>query len=407
VDLRYTPEDLAFREHVRTWLRENLPAAPLTSAAEQKAWHRQLYKAGFVGMGWPAAYGGWDRRPVEQAIVGEEMARHNAPPPMNYMGLATAGPAIMHHGTEAQKQRFLRNILTADELWCQLFSEPNAGSDLAGLQCRAEIEGDTFVVTGQKIWTSSANDADWGLLLVRTDRSAPKHQGISCLLVDMRSPGIEVRALKQITGVEDEFAEVFFTNVIVPVDHLVGELNDGWRVAQTPLVFERGAETMTVVTRLQQQFARLLEVARELRRNGVPAIDEPVTRRKLGEIAADLEVLRYVTLRNLSQLERGHHPGPEASIAKLHWTELDKRVQELIVDILGPYGQQMTPPDQFALDIGNESGDRGDWPFFLLWSFAGTIYAGSSEIQKNIIGERVLGLPKDVRADRLRAEQRA
>jgi alkylation response protein AidB-like acyl-CoA dehydrogenase len=401
VDLRYTPVDLAFRAHVRAWLRAHQPAGPLTTQAEKKAWHRTLYEAGFVGMSWPRAYGGPERRPMEQAIVGEELARHNAPPPMNYMGLATAGPTIIHHGSEAQKQRFLRNILTADELWCQLFSEPNAGSDLAGLACRAEIDGDTFVINGQKIWTSSANEADWGLLLARTDRTAPKHQGISCFLVDMRTPGIEVRALKQITGVEEEFAEVFFSNVVIPADNLVGELNTGWRVAQTPLIFERGAETMTVVIRLQQQLARLVEVARELRRDGVPVLEHPLTRQKLGALAIDLEVLRYASLRTLAQAEHGHHPGPEASIAKLHWTELDKRAQELMVEILGPYGQQASAPEWLALNIGNESGDRGDWPFFLLWALAGTIYAGSSEIQKNIIGERVLGLPKEIRADRL------
>jgi alkylation response protein AidB-like acyl-CoA dehydrogenase len=402
MDLRYSPDDLEFRQAVGSWLREHLPREPLRSIAEKKRWHRALYDAGFVGMGWPREYGGWERRPMEQAVVAEEMARHNAPPPMNYMGIATAGPTIIHHGTEEQKQRYLKSILTADELWCQLFSEPNAGSDLASLQCHADIDGDTFVVNGQKIWTSSANDADWGLLIARTDRTARKHAGISAILVDMRTPGIEVRALKQITGVEEEFAEVFFTNVVVPAGNLVGELNAGWQVAQTPLIYERGAETMLVVGRLRQQFARLLEVSRSLRRDGVAAIDHPVTRQKLGRIAADLEVLRYASLRTLSRVEKGEHPGPEASISKLHWTELDKRVQELTVEILGPYGQQtMGVPDALALDVGNESGDRGDWSFFLGWAYAGTIYAGSSQIQKNIIGERVLGLPKEVRADRL------
>ncbi|HUG16389.1 MAG TPA: acyl-CoA dehydrogenase family protein [Thermomicrobiales bacterium] len=402
MDLQYSSEDLAFQDEVRRWLREHLPREPQRTPGAKKQWHRALYDAGFVGMGWPREYGGWERRPMEQAIVAEEMARHNAPPPMNYMGIATAGPTIIHHGTRAQKRRFLRNILTADELWCQLFSEPNAGSDLASLQCRADIDGDTFVVNGQKIWTSSANEADWGLLLARTDRAARKHAGISAMLVDMRSPGIDVRALKQITGVEEEFAEVFFTNVVVPVENLVGELNTGWQVAQTPLIYERGAETMLVVGRLQQQFSRLLDVTTALRRDGASAIEHPATRQKLGSIAAELEVLRYASLRTLSRIEKGEHPGPEASIAKLHWTELDKRAQELMVEILGPYGQQVTGiPSQYALDVGNESGDRGDWPYFLGWAYAGTIYAGSSQIQRNIIGERVLGLPKEARADRL------
>lgn len=401
MDLRLSSEDVAFREQVRGWLRENLPRERLDTLQAKAEWHRRLYHAGFIGMGWPKACGGWERRPMEQAIVAEELAHANAPAAINYMGIATAGPAIIHHGTDAQKQRYLKNILLAEELWCQLFSEPNAGSDLASLACRAEIDGDAFVVNGQKIWTSSAEEADWGLLLVRTDRDAPKHRGISCLLVDMRSPGIDVRPLRQISGT-NEFSEVFFTNVRVPIENLVGDLNDGWRVAQTPLLYERGADTLTIVTRLRQQLVRLFEIASIMRRGDTPSIEDPMIRMRLGDIAARIEVLRYASLRLLSDLEKGRTPGPEASITKLHWTELDKRAQEVFLDVLGPYGQQLDGvPAEYALDIGNESGDRGNWPYFFAWSRAGTIYAGSSEIQKNIIGERVLGLPREVRADRM------
>lgn len=406
MDLRYTPEDQAYRQQVRAWLEEHLPRQPLRTLEERRAWHRKLYEAGFIGMGWPKEYGGWEARPMEQAIVGEEMARVNAPAGVGGLGIAIVGPTIIHHGTEEQKRRFVKKILTGEEIWCQLYSEPNAGSDLASLQCRAEIDGDEFVINGQKIWTSGAHHSDWGLMLARTDRNAPKHQGISCILVDMRTSGVEVRPLKQISG-SSEFSEVFFTNVRVPADNLVGELNQGWQIAQTTLGYERGGNTLSRVVRLQMQLARLLEVVAHLRRDGVAAVDEPVTRQKLGQIAAEIEVLRYASLRILSRLEKGQRPGPEASIAKLHYSELDKRAQEIMLDILGPYGQQLQGlPAWAALNIGGfgGAGDENEaWAYPFVWARAGTIYAGSSQIQKNIIGERVLGLPKEVRADRLPA----
>lgn len=407
MDLNYTPEDQAFRQQVRSWLAENLPRRPLATLEERREWHRKMYAAGYLGMGWPREYGGREARPMEQAIVGEEMARVNAPPGVNGLGISIVGPTLIHHGTDEQKQRFVRNILTADELWCQLYSEPNSGSDLASLQCRADIDGDEFVINGQKIWTSGGKDADWGLMLARTDRGAPKHQGISCILIDMHAPGVEVRPLKQITGGE-EFCEVFFSNVRVSADNLVGELNTGWQIAQTTLGYERGGNTLNRVSRLQQSFDRLLEVAQTLRVDGTRAIDDPLTRRKLGEIGAEIEVLRYASLRILSRLEKGLRPGPESSIAKLHYSEMDKRLQEVILDILGPYGQQLAGlPDPLAYRADSIHGTSGSWSYNFLWSRAGTIYAGSSEIQKNIIGERVLGLPKEVRQDRIASEASA
>jgi alkylation response protein AidB-like acyl-CoA dehydrogenase len=410
MDLRYTPEDEAFRQEVRQWFAENLPSEPIKTLDDRRAWHRKLYEAGFIGMGWPKAYGGWERRPMEQAIVGEEMARVNAPAGVGGLGISIVGPTIIHHGTEEQKQRFVKNILTGEEIWCQLYSEPNSGSDLASLQCRAEIDGDEFEINGQKIWNSGAHISDWGLLLARTDRNAFKHQGISCILIDMKAPGVEVRPLKQISG-SSEFSEVFFSGVRVPADNLIGELNTGWQIAQTTLGYERGGNTLSRVSRLQVQLARLLDVAQNLRRDGTRAIDDPVTRQKLGQIVADIEVLRYASLRILSRLEKGQRPGPEASIAKLHYSELDKRVQEIILDILGPYGQQLEhiPADLRLLTAGtpgvDDDEEAGSWAYPFVWSRAGTIYAGSSEIQKNIIGERVLGLPKEVRADRIAATQ--
>ena len=402
MDLRFSAEDKAFRAEVRAWLAENTPNEPLHTTAEKKAWHRRLYEAGYLGMGWPKAYGGREARPVEQAIVIEEMARANAPGSINWAGLGLVGPTLIHHGTDAQRERYLRNILLGEEVWCQLYSEPNAGSDLAALQCRADIDGDEFVVNGQKIWTSTATEADMGIMLVRTDRDASKHQGISYLIVDMHQPGIDVRPLRQITGIADEFAEVFFSNVRVPADNLIGELNGGWRLAQTTLSYERGGDTMGVVARLQQSFERLLEITRS-----TGQIDDPLVRRKLGQIKTEIEVLRYAALRILSTAEKGHQPGPESAISKLHYSEADKRIYTLMLEILGPNGQITAGiPTEYAYAADGTAGLHDNWSYLFLNPFAETIYAGSSEIQKNIIGERVLGLPKEVRADRLVADSR-
>ncbi|HUZ00570.1 MAG TPA: acyl-CoA dehydrogenase family protein [Thermomicrobiaceae bacterium] len=407
MDLFYTPEDEAFRAQVRAWLAENLPRRRLETLEEQRAWQRKLHEAGYLGMGWPVEYGGQNARPMEQAIVGEELARVNAPGAVGGLGVSIVGPTLIHHGTEAQKQRFVKNILNAEEIWCQLYSEPNSGSDLASLRTRAEIVGDEFVINGQKVWNSGAHRSDWGLLLARTDPDAPKHLGISCILVDMHSPGVEVRPLKQISG-SSEFCEVFFSDVRVPLDNLVGELNRGWQIAQTTLSYERGGNTMSRVSRQLATFQRLLEVASALRRDGTRAIDNPVVRQKLGRMYTEIEVLRYGSLRILSAAEKGQRPGPESSVTKLYYSELDKRQQELIQEILGPYGQLIEgQPAEYALDSDADYGESGSWAYAFAWSRAGTIYAGSSEIQKNIIGERVLGLPKEIRVDRIEAQQAA
>ncbi len=399
MDLELTAEDRAFRDKVRAWLDENRPRKKLETMEERKAWHRKMYEAGYIGMGWPKAYGGQEARPMEQAIVGAEMARVGAPPPMNGLGIGIVGPTIIHHGTEDQKNEFIQKILSAEDLWCQLYSEPNAGSDLASLRTRAERDGDEFVVNGQKVWTSGGMTADWGILLARTDPAAPKHQGITCFLVNMHSPGVEVRPLKQISG-SSEFCEVFFDNVRVSADNVVGEMNRGWQIAQTTLSYERGGDLLSRVTRLQATFSRLLEVAQKLERNGRPAIEDPLVRQRLGQIYSEVEVLRYSALRLLSKLEKGQRPGPEASISKLYYSELDKRAQELMQEILGPFGQLMTGIPADLARASEEEGEGSSWAYQFVWSRAGTIYAGSNEIQKNIIGERVLGLPKEVRADR-------
>ncbi|HUY99510.1 MAG TPA: acyl-CoA dehydrogenase family protein [Thermomicrobiaceae bacterium] len=407
MDLRYTTEDEAFRSDVRAWLATNVPTEKFQDFEEHRSWHKQLYAAGYVGMGWPVEYGGRNARPMEQAILGEEMARVDAPGPVNGLGLGLLGPTLIHHGTDAQKDRYLRNILTAVEIWCQLYSEPNSGSDLASLRTRAEIVGDEFVINGQKIWTSGAQHADWGMMLARTDPDAPKHLGISCILIDMHHPGVEVRPLRQLHGAA-EFNEVFFTDARMPLENLVGELHRGWQIAQTTLSYERGARVLSRVTDHQATIARLLEVASVLRRDGMRAIDDPIIRQKLGRIYAEVEVLRYYGLRVLSRMEKGLRPGPESSLSKLSYSELNKRVQELIQEILGPYGQLIEgEPAKYALDPGASYGEQGSWAYAFGGSRSGTIAAGTSEVQKNIIGERVLGLPKEIRVDRLELQRAA
>jgi alkylation response protein AidB-like acyl-CoA dehydrogenase len=402
VDLRYSAEDLAFRDATRRWLVANVPRHELQTLEERRAWHRRLYDAGYVGMGWPVEYGGRGATPLQQAIVADEMARVNAPPPINPLGIAFVGPTLIVHGTEAQRRRYLRKILTAEELWCQLYSEPNAGSDLASLRTRAEDRGDYFAVTGQKIWTSGGPVADRGLLLARTDPAAPKHRGISCFLLAMRQPGVEVRPLRQITG-SAHFSEVFMTEARVEKADLVGGLGQGWEIAQTTLAYERGGSSLARVTRYAAAFRQLLRAVGELRRGGRPLLEDPVVRAKLGRIYAELEVQRYAALRVLSALEKGESPGAAASITKLSYSEFEKRYHELAQELLGPWGQALAGAGEDFLHVDTSSGEPGSWATAFLWSRAGTIYAGSSEIQKNIIGERVLGLPREARADRTRA----
>jgi alkylation response protein AidB-like acyl-CoA dehydrogenase len=396
VDLNYSPEDEAFRQRVRQWIRENPPGA-LDTLDQKKAWQRKLYDAGFVGMGWPREYGGLEARPMEQAIVAEEMALSNTPGAVNSLALGLLGPTLIVHGTD--------RMLTAEDIWCQLYSEPDSGSDLASLKTAAVLEafedGNRWVVNGQKVWTSLGPHADFGMLLARTNPSVPKHQGISYFILDMHSPGVEVRPLKQITG-SSEFAEVFFTNVTVPAENIIGQEGQGWELAQTTLGFERGGNTLSRVTRHQANMARLVEVCERLSRNGEPLLDDPVVRQKLGRMVVEVEVLRSAGFRILSKLEQGKRPGSESSVDKLYYSEMDKRHQELVQEILGPYGQiERGLPEEVALNSSTMRGDSSTWAYNFLWSRAGTIYAGSSEIQKNIIGERVLRLPREARADRV------
>jgi len=389
MDLSYAPAEEPFRGELRAWLQVN-PPGPEPQAlddwvAHGKAWQRRLYEGGWCGVSWPAEYGGRGASLIEQIIFQEEMARAGTPQLINLAGLTMGGPVLIAHGTEAQKQRHLRPILAADEIWCQGFSEPNAGSDLAALTTRAVLDGDHFVVNGQKVWTSFAAYADWCMLLVRTDPTAPKHRGITFLLVDMHSPGITVRPLRQISGDED-FNEVFFTDVRVPRDQVVGAVNHGWQIAITTLMHER--QTLTFSRQLQSRVAldALLALARAWPTPQAPLAGRPLARQQLAAAYIDSEAMKYTALRHLTRVLRGGEPGPEGSLEKLFWSELFQRMLENAVGLIGPFGQLVAgEPDAV---------DDGRWPHLMLYSRGRTIAAGSSEIQRTIIAERVLGLPR-------------
>jgi alkylation response protein AidB-like acyl-CoA dehydrogenase len=389
MDLNLTPEQLQFRDEIRAWLDANVPEEPLgpTSTeegfAQHRAWEKRLYEAGYAAISWPKAYGGRDADMLSTAIFQEEYARAGAPERINVLGLGLAGPTLMVYGSEEQKARWLPGILSADDIWCQGFSEPDAGSDLAGLRTSAVREGDEYVVNGQKIWTSLGRFADWMFALVRTDREAPKHKGISFLMIDMHSPGIEVRPIVQING-DAGFAEVFLTDVRVPVGNLVGQEHDGWRVAMTTLGFERGTGLGAHV-RFSKDLQGLITLVKA---RGLQ--DDPLVRDRLARLYAETEVFKRNAYRTLTALSKSKPIGPEASLNKLYWSQMEARIYETGMRVLGPYGE-LTPKADAAVD-------RDSWQKRYWYSRASLIYAGTSEIQKNIIAERVLGLPKETRA---------
>jgi alkylation response protein AidB-like acyl-CoA dehydrogenase len=314
------------------------------------------------------------------------MSRAEAPQPVNRGGISMLGPTLMSHGTPAQQARHLGKILNADELWCQGFSEPNAGSDLANLQTRAVLDGDAYVLNGQKVWTSMAHVADWGFFLVRTDPSAPKHKGITFLLVDMKTPGITIRPLRQITG-EAEFNEVFLENVRVPAANVVGKVNEGWGVAITTLAHERDVLTMIRHISLRTALERLVALSRRTMKHGRPASKDPVLRQKIAGLQVAERCLQLNGYRSLTKILQGGHPGPEGSTSKLFWSQVDQELADVASEMLGPYSQ-IAEPSPLAPD-------HGQWEFYALLARGSGIRAGTSEILRNILGERVLGLPKD------------
>ncbi len=396
MNFRESPEQEQFRLELRSWLERNLPPGwgtpdfPLPESGEEqiafvKEWQRKLHAGGWAGVSWPAEYGGRGASMMEQLIFNEEYARAWAPDTVTLgVGMGIVGPTLIACGQEWQKDRFLSKILTGEEIWCQGFSEPNAGSDLASLQTRGELRGDEIVVTGQKIWTSFAQYADWCVLVVRTDASAgSKHKGITYLLADMKSPGITIRPLREITG-HAWFNELFFDELRVPIENVVGKLHEGWDVVITTLSHERYSSAPHA--RLEAELTLLRKLARRVPYRGGVAADDPLIRDRLARYTIEVATLRATAYRNAAMVERTGEPGPEGSTIKLGWSELDQRIKSLAFEILGPYG---------LLERGDPRAvEGGHWSHELLWSRAATIYAGTSEIQRNIIAERVLKLPR-------------
>jgi alkylation response protein AidB-like acyl-CoA dehydrogenase len=393
MDFTYTPEQEAYRMRVRRWLEENRPKDVAGDEMEMadddaqwrrlKAWHTKLYEAGWAGLTWPKEYGGRGATFIEQVIYQQELARAGLPNGCNFLGIAMNGPAIMQWGTEEQKKRYLQPILSADEIWCEGMSEPGAGSDLASIQTRAELKGDEFIVNGQKVWTTIAHRSHFCQLFVRTDPEAPKHKGLSALIVDMKSPGVTVRPLRQITG-DADFNEIFFEDVRVPKQNLLGPLNMGWQVLVATLMHERFGigETMGGT---EEALRALVALARRTTLNGRPAIEDDEIRQRLAQFAIEAAAKKYSGFRSLSRRLKGLLPGPEASISKLNSTELGQRMIKFSVRLLGNYA---------TLESDSPLAPPGEWEKRILASEAMTIAGGTSAVQKNMIGERVLMLPK-------------
>ncbi|HEX4776899.1 MAG TPA: acyl-CoA dehydrogenase family protein [Acidimicrobiia bacterium] len=391
MDLTPTSDEAALRDDVRAWLREHLPweygkGLPprfddlREEVAFGREWQAKLASGRWVGVAWPAEFGGRGLGPVEHYLVTEELARARAPELVGRIGINLVGPTLLAHGTPEQKARWLPRILSADELWCQLFSEPGAGSDLASLRTRATPVEGGWVLSGQKVWTSYAQFADWGVCLARTDPDVPKQQGISYLVVDMRSPGVEVRPLRQITD-ESEFNEVFFDEVFVPRERLVGPEHQGWRVANSTLSHERGSNPRQLVIHAQL-LDELLRLADE---SG--GFDDPRVAPRLAQAFVEVRLFQLHNWRSISRLSKGLDPGPQGSLNKLWWSEMSKRLHDTVMTVLGPAAPLWRGAD------GNPGG--GAWQRSWLYYQASSIWAGTNEIQRNILSERVLGMPRE------------
>lgn len=401
---KYTADAEAYREKVQAFLAEKLPTnwGGMGQLDGQEladfvtAWRATLYTAGYLAPGWPVEYGGAGLSALEQVIIAEEFAKAGVPTggPNDVFSIQMLGNTLLNWGTPEQKAHYLPRILSGEDTWCQGYSEPNAGSDLSNLGLKAQLDGDQWILNGQKIWTSAGHLADHIFTLARTDPDAPRHKGISFLLVDMRQPGIEVRPIKMISG-ESEFNEVFYTDATTPKDEVVGGLNNGWAVAMTLLGYERGEAAATGPIRFQAEVDRLLLLAKE---RGVA--DDPRIRQRLASAYTQVQIMRFNGMRVLTQFLAGHHPGPDAAIGKLYWSEYHKVVTELALDIIGaeamvPTGRK--PSSSFSTDDAGAPNSTWSWVGTFLNARAGTIYAGSSQVQRNIMGEMVLGLPKEPR----------
>lgn len=396
MDIRFSAEEIAFRDELRSWLGEVLPTLgdppdrdDWTARREwDMGWQRKLYDAGYAGINWPSEFGGRGSTPTEHLIFLEETTRMGAPyVGMNFVAQLHAGPTLILEATAEQQARHLPAMLKGEEVWCQGFSEPNAGSDLASLSTRAIRDGDHYVVTGQKIWTSFGHVADYCELLVRTDAEAPKHRGITWLICPMDLPGIEVRPITTVAG-SSEFCEVFFDEVRIPVENRVGDENDGWRVAMVTFSFERGTAFISELLGTMNQLAEMAELAQRIPRNGSTAWDDDEIRREIGHLQAEYDALWALTKRVVSQAQRTGMPGPGGSVFKLYYAEVKKRMADLAHRML----------ERGALVLAEGGGDEqtgGDMVASRLYVLSLSIAAGTSQIQKNIIGERILGLPKE------------
>jgi len=395
MDLTYTPDQESFRLRLRTWLRENLPPGwgteafpPFVSYAAEvqfmREWQATLYRGGWCGLSWPREYGGGGATWVEQAIYNEEMARTQAPELINKVGVNNVGPTLINYGSEEQKRRFLSKILSAEDIWCQLFSEPGAGSDLASLRAKAERDGDGYRLTGQKVWTSYAEFSRWGICLARTDPSAPKHKGITYLIVDMQAPGISIRPLRQITG-SAEFNEVFLDAVYVPRDFVIGAENDGWSIAMNTLAHERGTAYL-FKEQVKQKIAvdRLVQILRQRRQRG--DVVHATLRAEVIKAFIHVEIMRALNLDTMTRLARGQEPGGDSSLKKEFWTRLTQHLHETALAVQGPFAQLLTGDPRAV--------DQGRFQQSFLYSRSQSISGGTSEIQLNIIAQRLLGLPR-------------
>ncbi len=386
VNLALGADEERFRSEARTWLEEHVEPTPeFASFDEEFAWGRRwqarLAEGRWVGIHWPVEYGGRGATPLQVALFNMEYARARAPQPVNRTGVNLVGPTLLAHGEDAQRSRWLPGILRADEIWCQLFSEPGAGSDLAGLSTRATAVDDGWVLEGQKVWTSYAQYSRWGIALVRTDPEAPRHHGITCMAVDMEAPGIEVRPLVTMTT-EAEFNEVFFDEVFVPGDQVIGAVHSGWSVANTTLAHERGTTFPFKEQVVHEVYLdRLLDLAAT-----TGSFDDPVVADQLVDAYVKLRVLRFHNWRTMTRLAQGIEPGPESSVVKLAWTDMTQQLSDAALAVVGDASPLWGDAD------GNP--ERGWWQRQWLWSKAASIAGGTSEIQRTIIGDRILGLPR-------------
>src|SRR5215213_7678760 len=376
MDLTLSPNEQAFRDELRGWLEENHPGQEPPGDIEafgfRRDWQRKLHEAGYAGLSWPKEYGGRGATLIEQALFNEEMVRARAPMTANVLGLVMGGPVVIAHGSEDQKERFLEPILTADEIWCQGFSEPESGSDLASLKTKAVKSNGEWVVTGQKVWTTFAHEAKWCMLVARTDFDAPKHKGLTYFLMDMEQDAVQVRPLRQITG-EAEFNELFIEEARIPDELVVGGIGNGWKVALTTLMNERAGLGFALQVRLRQQLDDLFAAAQQ---RGL--LEDPLMADRLADLHVRTEAIRLLAWKGLTDIERYGQPGPEGSLVKWQWSDTNQKLTQLAADIVGPE----------ALTAGTH------WSYELLRARGNSIEGGTTEVLKNIVAERVLGLPR-------------